>query len=193
MIAEAIRDVEEVIVRDVGLSYRLLKYINSAAFGIRSEIGSVRQALSLLGLRNIRRWLSVLSLALLGKNKPHELILTAMLRGRILEEMVNGLKQQGASECFLLGLFSLLDTFLDQPMEQVLQEVSLPRDVYEGLTNPESRFGNMLDVVKAIESGHWNDVDDFCKESGLSNEDLIVIYTDSLKWVDEYGNLLIDG
>ena len=192
MIAEAIQDVEAVIVHDVGLSYRLLKYINSAAFGMRSEIESVRQALSLLGLRNIQRWLSVLSLALLSKDKPQELILTAMLRGRILEEMMNRLKHPGASECFLLGLFSLLDAFLDQPMDQVLEEVSLPRDVHEGLTNPESRLGQLLEVVKAIELEHWNDVDDFCKSSGLSSEGLMDVYTSSLKWVDEYSNMLIN-
>jgi len=193
MVAEGVQEVEEVIVHDVGLSYRLLKHINSAAFATRREIDSVRQALSLLGLINIQRWLSVLSLALLGKDKPQELILTAMLRGRILEELATVLKKTGPSDCFLLGLFSLLDTFLDQPMEEVLEEICLPRDIHEGLTDPDSRLGLLLHAVIAIELENWKDVDSFCQENDLDSEDLMAVYLSSLKWVDEYAKMLLEG
>jgi len=193
MIAEAVQDLEEVIVRDVGISYRLLKYINSANFGLRREIDSVRQALSLLGLSNIQRWLSVLSLALLSKDKPQELILTAMLRGRMLEETLITMKQPRASEVFILGLFSLLDAFLDQSMEQALDHICLPHDIYEGLTNLDSRFGRLLHMAIAIESNDWKEVDVFCLENELGCADLTMAYTRALKWVDEHAELLIEA
>ena len=193
MIAESVQEVEEAIVRDVGLSFRLLKYINSAAFGMRKEIESVRQALSLLGLGNIQRWLSLLSMALLSTDKPQELIRMAMLRGRIAEEIVVMLGQPRSSEYFLLGMFSLLDAFLDQPMEQILEQVCLPQDVHEGLTKPDSRLGRLLHLIEAIESANWKDVDCFCQENRLSSADLMAVYTSALEWVDEYCNLLTEA
>lgn len=190
MVAEAIQDLEQVIMHDVGLSYRLLKYINTAAFGMRREITSVRQALSLLGLKNIQAWLSVLSMALLTEDKPQELILTAMLRARILEETAVMLKHQKSSECFLLGLFSLLDAFLDQPMESALEEVCLPQEVYDGLTDPCSYFGRLLHMVKSIEDGSWDDVDSVSREIRLSRKDLASIQVSAIKWVDAYADSL---
>jgi len=190
MVAEAIQDLEQIIIHDVGLSYRLLKYINTAAFGMRREITSVRQALSLLGLKNIQAWLSVLSMAMLTDDKPQELILTAMLRARILEETAVVLKHQRASECFLLGLFSLLDAFLDQPMEEALEQVCLPQEVHDGLTDPSSYFGSLLHMVKSIENGNWQDVESVCREKGLNSKDLASIHVSAIKWVDEYAESL---
>jgi len=190
MVAEAIQDLEQVIVHDVGLSYRLLKYINSAAFCMRSEIKTVRQALSLLGLKNIQLWLSVLCMASVAKDKPQELIHVAMLRGRILEETITTLKLPGKAACFTLGLFSLLDAFLDLPMEEALGQVRLPQDVYEGLTDPCSHYGRLLDMVKSMETGNWEYVESICGENGLNHEDLKSIQISSIKWVDEYAEWL---
>jgi len=190
MVAEAIQDMEDVFVHDVGLSYRLLKFINSAAFGMRRQIDSIRQALALLGIKNIERWLSVLSIALLSDGKPQELVRTAMLRGRVIEETVTILNKPKPSEGFTLGLFSLLDVFLDQTMEQALKQVRLPQDVYEGLTRPDSGFGRMLHMVQAIERGNWNDVDSFCMENGLNYTSLMAVYANSMEWADEHVNSL---
>ena len=81
-----LKELEDLISRDVGLSYRLLRYINSAFFGLRREITSVRQALVLLGLENIRRWATLLALAGVD-DKPHELLVTALLRARMCEQL----------------------------------------------------------------------------------------------------------
>jgi EAL and modified HD-GYP domain-containing signal transduction protein len=190
MVAEAIQDLEKVIVHDVGLSYRLLKYINSAAFCMRSEIKTVRQALSLLGLKKMQIWLSVLCMATVAKDKPQELIHVAMLRGRILEQTGATLNLPGKTGCFTLGLFSLLDAFLDLPMKDALVQVRLPQDVYEGLTDPCSHYGRLLQMVKSIEMGNWDDVESMCRENGLNCEDLMAIHLSSIKWVDEYAEWL---
>ncbi|MDX8390687.1 MAG: HDOD domain-containing protein [Mariprofundaceae bacterium] len=190
MTAEAIEDIEGVVKRDVGLSYRLLKYINSAAFGMRREIESVNQALTLLGLSNIRRWLSLLSLASLGSDKPAELVRMAMLRGRILEGIAGIQKASNPADYFVLGMFSLLDALLDQTMDVALQEIALPADIIEGLTNSDSRYGRLLALVVSIEHGDWDHANTLCQQSGMKVGDISAIYADAVHWVDENSEMV---
>ncbi|MFQ5355550.1 MAG: EAL and HDOD domain-containing protein [Mariprofundaceae bacterium] len=186
MEAEAIEDIEDVIKQDINLSYRLLKYINSAAFGMRREIESVQQALSLLGLNNIRRWLSILALASLGEHKPLELVRMAMLRGKILDGVANSMKESRSSDYFILGMFSLLDALLDQSMDQALSNIALPSDIREGLLVEGSQLGLLLDMIRSLEKGEWAKVDAYCKKNSLSCEDISSIYTEAVRWTDEF-------
>jgi len=124
--AESVDQLYGVIGHDVNLSYKLLRYINSANFGFRSKIGSIEQALNLLGLETIRRWLTVLSMAMLGEDKPLELVRQAMLRGRLMEELARLRGLARLPDYFVLGMFSLLDALLDQSLEDAVQEIALP-------------------------------------------------------------------
>jgi len=190
MSAEAIADIEDVVKQDVGLSYRLLKYINSAAFGMSREIESVQQALALLGLVNIRRWLSVLALASLGESKPLELIRMAMLRGKILDGIAEVKRDARSSDYFLLGMFSLLDAILDQPMDEALENIALPGDICEGLLNEKSQFGRLLAMIRSLEKGEWNDVEAYCRSNGLSCGEINSVYTHAVQWTDELAEQL---
>jgi len=190
MTAEAISDVEEIILRDVTLSYRLLKYINSAAFGMRRKIESVQQALSLLGLANIQQWLSVMLLAAVGSEKPQELIKVTLLRGRVLEGIAELHNPKRKADYFILGLFSLLDTLLGIPMRDALDKLYLPDDIREGLLDPESPKGKMLALVEALENDNWGLVDEYCCGMGIKCGDLVSIYTKAMHWVDEYALML---
>jgi len=190
MTAEAISDVEEIILRDVTLSYRLLKYINSAAFGMRRKIESVQQALSLLGLANIQQWLSVMLLAAVGSEKPQELIKVALLRGRILEGVAELHDPKRKADYFMLGLFSLLDTLLGIPMREALDKLYLPDDIREGLLDPKTPKGKTLALVEALEEDDWGLVDEYCRGIGIKCGDLVGIYTRAMHWVDEYVQML---
>jgi len=190
MTAEAIADVEEIIRHDVTLSYRLLKYINSAAFGMRRKIESVQQALSLLGLANIQQWLSVMLLATVGSEKPLELIKVTLLRGRVLENIADLHDPKRKADYFILGLFSLLDTLLGIPMEDALDKLCLPGDIREGLLDPESPKGKVLALVEALENDDWGLVDEYCRGMGIKCGDLVSIYTKAMHWVDEYALML---
>jgi len=190
MAAEAISDVEEIILRDVTLSYRLLKYINSAAFGMRRKIESVQQALSLLGLANIQQWLSVMLLAAVGSEKPRELIKVALLRGRVLEGIAELRNPKRKADYFILGLFSLLDTLLGVPMMAALDKLYLPDDIREGLLDPESPKGKVLALVEALENDDWGLVDEYCRGMGIKCGDFVSIYTKAMHWVDEYALML---
>ena len=191
MTAEAIADVEEVILRDVTLSYRLLKYINSAAFGMRRKIESVRQALALLGLANIQQWLSVMLLAAVGKDRPRELMRMALLRGRMLEGLAEQRAPGRKTDYFVLGMFSLLDAILGVPMEVALDKLYLPEDIHEGLLDRATPRGRELALVEALEQDDWARVDELAAPLGVAMGDLVGLHTQALLWVNDYMNEML--
>jgi len=190
--AEAISDVEGVMMRDVTLSYRLLRHINAAAFGLRSKVESVRQALGLLGLSNIRQWLSLLLLADAGKGLPAEVVRIALQRAKMLEGIAELNQPERKSEYFLLGLFSLLDTILGISMKDALAKLCLPEAIHQGLTEPSSSYGRLLQLVKEVEHGDWGKVDNIARSAGIKCGDLMGVQTRALHWVNENSNLLAE-
>lgn len=184
--AEAIDEVEDVVKQDVALSYRLLKYINSAAFGLKREITSIKQALSLLGLSNIRRWLSLLSLASLGENKPPELIKISLVRGKMLELTAALLGYRNQADYFILGMFSVLDALLDRPMKEALEDIALPQSVRDGLLVPDSEMGKLLTIVRFIEHNDWQQAEAACLVIPDLNAHLLMQqYLQAIRWADE--------
>ena len=109
------------------MCYRLLRYMNSASFGFSNDIHSVRHALSILGEREVRRWVRLVVTLAAGQNKPSDLVLSAMVRARFCE-LVSPKIKHGESDLFLLGLLSLMDAILELPMPEVLEKVPLDQE-----------------------------------------------------------------
>ena len=136
---------ERMISRDVGLSFRLLRYINSAFFGLRFEISSIGQALALLGVENLRRWATLTVLASID-GKPPELTVTALVRARFCELAGEQLPGPRPGELFTLGLFSVIDALMDAPIEEVVEMIPFPADMREALIAPHGREGRAARV-----------------------------------------------
>ncbi len=185
MTAQAVSDIHDVIKQDVSLSYRLLKYINSVSFGMKRQIESIEQALALLGLDNIQRWLSLLSLATLGEKKPTELIKMALVRGHFLEHLAKHRQEVESGDDFLLGLFSILDSLLDVEMADALDGLYLPAGVREGLLNPKSEMGKKLGMCIALEHGDWQHIMNWSDQGRVIRMQSITLYhTQALTWAD---------
>ena len=172
-----LRQLERLLARDVRLSYRLLRYINSAFFGLRCEVSSIAQALALLGLEQLKRWATLTIFAGVD-GKPHELTLTALVRARFCElaacsPMIPGT----SSELFMLGLFSVIDALLDTPIEDLLATVPLPEEMRDALIAHRGEMGALLDCVTALEAGEFDRAKTIV--SGASE-----IYTESLIWAN---------
>jgi c-di-GMP phosphodiesterase len=150
--AVQLADVERLISQDVALSFRLLRYINSAFFGLRGEVRSIGQALALLGVQNVRRWATLSVLASI-EDKPSELAVTALIRARFCERAGEQLGIPEASELFTLGLFSVIDALMDAPMESVLESLPFPADMRAALIHRRGEKGLLLDSVTALERG----------------------------------------
>ncbi|MFZ1995381.1 MAG: HDOD domain-containing protein, partial [Solirubrobacteraceae bacterium] len=145
-------DVDQLIARDVALSFRMLRYVNSAFFGVRSEVRSIGHALALLGLDNARRW-STLSVLASIDDKPTELTLTALTRARFCELAGEELELAGGSELFTLGLFSVIDALMDVPMHDAVDSLGLADDMRDALVHRRGPLGELLDAVVAREHG----------------------------------------
>ncbi|MDX8405677.1 MAG: HDOD domain-containing protein [Mariprofundus sp.] len=186
MSATDVSDIQHVIKQDVNLSYRLLKYINSASFALRREVESIEQALVMLGLNNTRRWLTLLSLASMGEGKPSELLRTALFRGYLLESIAKFTRQGDAGDDFLLGMFSVIDALLDKPMADLVAEIALPAAVRDALLHDDAKNSFKLQLVKALEHSEWDTVVRIGTEcSALTMPDLMRLYTQALVWSDE--------
>ena len=145
-------DLEQLVKRDVALSFRLLRYVNSAYYGLRGEVRSIGQALALLGLDNVRRWATLSTMASID-NKPTELTLTALIRARFCELAGAKLGIGSPSELFTLGLFSVIDGMMDAPMHDVVSSLPLAEDIREALVQRRGQMGRLLDCVVSLESG----------------------------------------
>src|SRR3954464_3346970 len=146
-----IKELETLVSRDVALSYRLLRYINSAFFGLRREIDSIQRALMLLGTANVKRW-ATLSIFAGVEDKPRELIETALVRARFCE--LAGDEGNG-DRLFTLGLFSVIDALMDAPMETVLDTMPFPDEMRSALIDHSGPDGELLEAALSFERGEF--------------------------------------
>ena len=178
-----LRKVAAIIGRDVTLSYKLLRYINSAYFGLRRTIASIPEALRLLGERELKRWASLLGLAALASNKPAELVVEAALRARFCEGLAEdtGLAHR-REELFLLGMFSLLDAILDRPLLGLLQELPIPPTVKAALLGEASPLRDVYDCVLTYVTGDWDHLSARMDTLGLGEEEVPRRYREAVAW-----------
>jgi EAL and modified HD-GYP domain-containing signal transduction protein len=181
-----VRQIEELVKHDVSLSYRVLKCVNSAAYGLRSEVTSIRQALIMIGIEPIRKWVSVWSVAGLNTEGPSEIVTVSLLRARCCELLGQRLGGGAAdSELFLLGLCSLLDAVLDRPLADAIADLPLGTEIRGALLGEANTPRAVLDVVIAYEAGNWDEALDLARRLGLPEEAPSQVYSDALSWARE--------
>src|SRR5689334_10252207 len=181
-----VREIEEIVKHDVSLSYRVLRCVNSAAFGLRSEVTSIRQALVMIGIAPIRKWVSVWSIAGLTSGGTSELATVSLLRARCCELLGEKLGGRVAdSEMFLLGLCSVLDAILDRPMAEAIADLPLPADIKAALVGDSNVPRQVLDVVVAYEAGNWDEALQKARALGLTEDSPATVYSEALKWARE--------
>jgi c-di-GMP-related signal transduction protein len=175
--------IEENIKRDVSLTYKLLRFINSAAHGFKVTIHSIHHALILLGKRELKRWLTIIVMSGIGREKPVELMKVTVIRARFCEliGLEFHLKEQ-PSDLFLMGMLSNVGAFLDLPMEDVLAELPVEENIKEGLVRGEGQAGDILKLVIAFEKAEWETVGQMANRLNLEQEKLALLYLDAVEW-----------
>jgi len=175
---------ERIIKSDVALSYKLLRFINSAAFSFPREISSIKQALVLLGQKEILKWVSLVALRSIGEDKPDELVSIAISRGRFCELMAPQIGMKSRSpDFFLMGMFSLIDAFLDQPLAHILTQLPIATDIKEALLGIiESRLRDVYEMAVSYEKGNWVKALRLAKKLHLEEQRIINIYLESLNF-----------
>jgi EAL and modified HD-GYP domain-containing signal transduction protein len=152
------QSVEQIVINDPLLTYRILRVVNSAAFNFPREIESLSHAISLLGFDQIRKWVS-LFLVTDTQEKPEELTRSMLARGRMCEVLAEMLGREQPINNFIAGLFSKLDALLDMNMPDLLQQIPLQNDVKAALLNHEGQLGQILEQACLYESGEFENID----------------------------------
>lgn len=179
-------DMERIIKRDLAMTYKLMRFINSAYFGVIEQVNSIKRALVLLGIDEIKKWISFIALDNMAQDKPNELIKTSVVRARLCENiaMQVGLDDY-AAEAFLMGMFTVIDAIMDKPMREILPQLALADEIKEALTGKENRFKHILDLVLAYERGEWDDFSRLSERTDFSESEMPKIYNDGLKWTEQ--------
>jgi c-di-GMP-related signal transduction protein len=179
-----VREIENLIKGEASLCYRLLRYLNSPAFGLANEIQSVRHALTMLGEREVRRWIRLVATLGAGQGKPTELVLSALTRGRFCELFSSKIRHQG-SDLFLLGLLSLMDAILQIPMDQVLENVPVDRGIRAALQGKRSSLTTFYQLMVAQESADWQTVTELAKQLSIPESSVAENYWTAVRWAQQ--------
>jgi EAL and modified HD-GYP domain-containing signal transduction protein len=171
------------IKHEASLTYKLLRYLNSAAFGLRAEIRSIPHALSLLGERDLRKWIAVVSVGVMADGKPDELMTVPLVRGRFCELLAPLAGMAGhANDLFLLGLLSVMDAILDQPLAVILAELPVRREIKEALLARSGLYRDMLDMATAHERADWEAISALAPRLGIKEDQIPGIYVSAVDW-----------
>ena len=180
-----IESLERTIETDVAVTYKLLKYLNSAYFSRLSPVKSVRQAIAYLGETGTKMFVTLIAASKLADDKPQELVRMSIVRARFLEQL--GI-DSGASrgELFMLGLFSLIDAMLDNPMDYLVKQLPLSDTVADALIHGSGPLAPYLKVVQAIEKADWKGFEEEAKSIKVEESKIHDMYLDSISFANNY-------
>ncbi|OLO39198.1 hypothetical protein BTR23_09085 [Alkalihalophilus pseudofirmus] len=181
--------VTRIIERDLSISYKVLKLINSPLFRRLNEIKSIKQAVVLLGVKELSKWINLLYIRDTTNKMvdvPNEVITMCLTRAKACELIALHLGKKGnSSSYFLTGIFSLIDTLLKQSLEKVMSELPLDQQIKNTILGSTTPYREVLDAVIAIERGNWSKVDEHCNKIGLKQNEITNTYVSALKWTRE--------
>jgi len=175
------------------LSLGLLRLVNSVAMGLPNKVGSLRQALVVLGRRQLQRWVQLLLYAQGGSDISSPLLTLAAVRAKFMENLCRAIPNQGKANdelrerAFMAGILSLVDTVLGMKMEEVLKQFSLVDEVRDAVLERKGLLGEMLTLIEKVEAGSFETVAENLATLGLSVDDLNKAQFEAIQWAANLG------
>lgn len=173
-------ELEKTLAGDVTLSYKLLRYVNSAAFGMRREIESLKDAIILVGLNTIRNWATLILLGSINTGRPRELIKVAMIRARMCELLAEKQNPAIKPQMFIVGLLSVLDVIMEIPMANLLDHLALSAPIKFALLQQEGEHGALLKQTILYEQAQWETL----LSMGVDRNSVVSAYLEAVHWAD---------
>ncbi|OZV11497.1 hypothetical protein CIW83_14560 [Tissierella sp. P1] len=178
--------IANIVSMDLSLTYNLLKLVNSAAFGFRYRIKSVKHAVVALGEREIKKWIYLVVVNTIGEDEPDELTRLSLIRARFAELIaINTRYKKQSEEMFLLGLFSLLDVILRRPISEVLDEVKASNVIKAALIDGNGEIGIIYKMIIAYEKAEWDEVLLYAESLDIDCYLIVKAYMDALLWYNK--------
>lgn len=182
------KELEALFKKDVALTFKLLRYINSAGFGLSCEVQSIRHAVSILGMQPLYRWLTLLLVTAGGAPTMPTLARTAITRGRLCELIGKICLSKGDQDnLFIVGVFSLLPAFLEMPMDQVLERIVIPDKLGDALADRSGIYGPFLALAEAVESGNSEQLERLASSLMVTPDQVSQAHLQALAWVEQLG------
>jgi c-di-GMP-related signal transduction protein len=178
------REIENIIKGEASLCYRLLRYLNSAAFGFAVEINSIKHGLAILGEREVRRWVRLVATLGAAQGKSSDLVLSALVRARYCE-LLGTKVPHGESDLFLLGLLSLMDVILEIPMGLVLEGIRIDRETRAVLLGQESKLDPIYQLMLSQEAADWPKLSELCAKLNLPEKLVTETHWKAMQWARE--------
>jgi EAL and modified HD-GYP domain-containing signal transduction protein len=185
-----LNNITKVFERDVSLSYKLLRYANSAIFKRRNEISTIKQALVILGSGELKRFIGLMFAVTANPNKPSELINLAMTRAKFCELVVQDSNLElDISIAFLTGLLSMIDAILDEEMATVLEKLPLSQEIKDPLLTEKGVMAGIIKLIELIEQANWDKTNIVIEKLKLDKDKVVEHYNQALAWADEQSQL----
>lgn len=175
-----INSIEQIISQDMTLSYKVLRLVNAAFFGLPKRVDSIHRAVVFLGLSRVRNWASVIVVNSL-EYQPRELLMTALVRARSCELLAQALGRLKPDLYYISGLFSMLDAVMEAPKVLILQKLNLHEEIEMALLSGQGAVGEVLRYVLAVEHGLCTDFPDLPIEANLAMQ----AYIDAVEWAEQ--------
>ncbi len=177
-------EAEEIIATDLSLSYKLLRHVNAITSNRAVPISSFKQALIYLGEERLRRFISFVATSHVTRDKPPSLYCLSLQRAHLCELLAADISPKlNGNRAFLTGLFSMLDSLLDQPLDVLIPMLPLDISIQDALIRRSGKLGYLLSLVCAYDHADWDQVDTMCAKLGLASEHVANRYLESLEWV----------
>ncbi|ROP10930.1 EAL and HDOD domain-containing protein [Vibrio crassostreae] len=183
--------VESIVAKDVALSYKLLRFVNTMSPRLEVTISSFRQALVYLGQEKLKMFVSLAVASYVSDKKPKELYGLSLQRAQFCQRMSRYQAFEGHTEqAFMIGLFSLLDALLDLSLENLVEQLPLCKSIKVALLRREGPYGTLLALEESFEHADWQQIDEHCADLGLSVDQVKKELTEARRWSHTVTNKL---
>ena len=185
-----IDEIESIISRDVSLTFSLLRLVNSAYFALRNRARSVKQALVILGLGQLKQWIYLLSFKQDDGSMPDELIKISFLRATFASELLEFANDMpiSRSEAYLLGMFSTLGKLMQVPLEEALEQLPISDEIKLALLNMEGRTGLLYQLILSYEKADWKTMSSCAAKLGIPQSMIAQKYFECVESVNNIWN-----
>jgi EAL and modified HD-GYP domain-containing signal transduction protein len=175
----------EHIRNDLSLSYKILRYVNSAYVGLPKRVESIDHAACMVGIDRIRTWATLIIMAS-DKTKAHEILVIALVRAKMCERLGHRLGSTTPEKFFTMGLLSVMDALYESSMSDILEKLPLPEDIMEALINKTGDMGLVLSCMKAYEEGEWMELKHLQLDPAIIRD----YYLEAIDWANHFSPMI---
>lgn len=176
------------IERDVSLSFKLMQFIRVVDPRLRRKVSSIKQAIIMLGITELRKWMYLLAIREMKNLNESgvfkQLMIISLFRARVCEQVARKKHNKNFSEYFLVGMFSLIDSLLQRPLQQILVQMPLADDIIDTLVGVETEYSPYLKFSIALAKLKWDEVERYCKELRITEEYARELYEEAMTWAE---------